>query len=45
MPKHMSDTMPEVQPRPQIVQRKHVHSYFKPSLPDFVREFTKQGIR
>ena len=30
--------------RPAIVQRKNVHSYFKPSLPDVVRELTKQGI-
>jgi hypothetical protein len=41
MPSHLDPQMPEVMPRPQIVQRKNVYSYFKPTLPDIVREFTK----
>lgn len=41
IPSHLDKQKPEMMLRPQIVQRKNVCSYFKPTLPDVVREFTK----
>lgn len=35
----------EINSRPDIVQRKNVHSYFKPTIADFVREHVKQSIK
>lgn len=43
LPEHIDKTL--VIARPEIVQRKDVHSYFKPTVADFVREHMKQGIR
>ena len=43
LPDHVDKSL--VNTKPEIVQRKNVHSYFKPSVADFVREHMKQGIR
>jgi hypothetical protein len=43
LPDHVDKSL--VNTKPEIVQRKNVHSYFKPSVADFVRENMKQGIR
>ena len=43
LPEHVDKTL--VKTKPEIVQRKNVHSYFKPTVADFVREHMKQGIR
>lgn len=43
IPDHVDKSL--INTRHALVQRKDVHSYFKPTAADFVRENMKQGIR
>jgi molybdopterin-biosynthesis enzyme MoeA-like protein len=45
VPQHLQTQRNSVNPAPKIVQRKDVKSYFRPTVPDMVREMAKRGVR
>lgn len=45
LPKYLSPEMPFIAPRVSTKVRKDIHSYFKPSMADVVREIAKGDLR
>ena len=45
LPAHLEEKAPEVSPRNDFIKRQNVHSYFRPRIPDLVREMAKKEIR
>ena len=45
LPKYLSPDLPFIAPRVSTKVRKDIHSYFKPSMADVVREIAKHDLR